>query len=177
MASRPRRRRSPFTRLSKTKSRGLKRLWDWELEALAKVITLHPPAEFPRVADVGGGDGRTARFLRDLGYQVTIIDPHPYGPAPARVKLLRQKFLVRHAFEFDLLVGMRPCRASKKLVRAAKHRPLVLLPCTAWCSHIWPGKSGSLRNIERYFRSLGVGFRRVGRLVWWTGESRLNRYV
>jgi hypothetical protein len=182
-------------------------MWDWELGALAKVVELHPPEQFPRLADVGGGSGRAARVLVDLGYQVTIIDPTPREPRlhlrhlpPKRraeitacetrerrlnrkelralgIKVRREKFLVRHASEFDVLFGLRPCGASKKLVRAAKYRPLVMKPCTAWCSYVWPGNSGSVRNIERYFRSLGVGFRREGREVWWTGDSRRNAYV
>ena len=210
MAGRSPRRKLPFTRLSKRGRRYLTHLWDWELDAVAKILELHPPEHFPRVADVGGGTGRMARVLAVAGYEVTIIDPAKGRTVSARywmrhvspkrraliraadaraarrnrqelrklgIKVRREKFLVRHAFAFDLLVGLRPCGASKKLVRAAKYRPLVLKPCTAWCNWVWPGNSGSIRSIERYFRALGVGFRRQGRECWWTGESPGNAYV
>ncbi len=187
-------RRRPFNRLPK---KILKALRSWELPALGKIVELHPPEEFPRVADVGGGTGRMAVVLRELGYKVTLIEPVRHrtrgwrrlkngkyravtrllrGPSLEGIRVRRRKFLVRDALDYDLLVAVRPCGASQKLVRAAKYRPLVLLPCTEYCT-VWPGKSGAVANIERCFRDLGVGFRRQGRDLFWTGESRKNAYV
>ena len=191
------RRRRPFNRIP---NKILDSLFWWELPALGKIVELHPPDLFPRVADVGGGRGAMACALRDLGYEPTIIDPnrpslssmkrirgkwrrHATKSDRKRAKAMkgitvrRRKFMVSDAKDYDLLVGLRPCAASKKLVRAAKHRPLVMLPCTEFCRRIWPGNSGTIANIERCFRDFGVGFRRHERLVFWTGESRRNRYV
>ncbi len=183
------RRRRPFNRIPK---KVLDRLFDWEAPALAKIVQLHPPESFPRVADVGGGHGRMARCLRDLGYRVTLIDPTYYlvnGTQARRVRarerrkkankgirVRRRRFLVRDAADFDLLVGMRPCSASQQLVRAAKQKPLIMLPCYG-CARVWPGNSCTVANIEKFFRAMGVGFRREGREVFWTGESRRNVYV
>lgn len=131
-----------------------------------KALELHDPKTCPRVADVGGGTGALSVALRDAGYDVTLMDPR--APRIKGITTVERKFLVRDAEDFDLLVGVRPCSAGPKLVRAAKRRPLVFTPCD--CPHHWPKNSATLRSISTFFRSTGVRFRRDRRLFW-TGQS------
>lgn len=94
----------------------------------------HPPREFPRVADVAGGvDGDLTKLLLKAGYKVTLIDYR--GMKVKGARLWKRKFLVRDHEDFDLIVGYRPCGASRKLVRVAKYKPVVLAICG--CRWVW----------------------------------------
>ncbi len=144
---------------------------------------LFPPADFPRVADIAGGRGSLSTALIREGFKVTLIDPAPGGytlhrckgrrvlrpsrhsNVPKGVKLRRKRFLVRHADDFDVLVGAHPCGASKKLVRAARQRPVILVPC--WCRSVWnvgPRSTVELargeapRRAEAYIRETGLPY-------------------
>src|SRR6478672_5127840 len=55
------------------------RLAGWSLERLRteQLLRRHVPAAPASVLDVGGGPGRYAGWLADLGYEVTLLDPVP----------------------------------------------------------------------------------------------------
>lgn len=106
---------------------------------LVREIQKHyPPEEYPRVADVAGGNGQLTQLLLKAGYKVTLIDPSSKKVKGAR--FWKRKFLVRDRKDFDLIIGYRPCGASQKMVRAAKYMPVVLVLCG--CRSIWPGCCG-----------------------------------
>ncbi len=136
----------------------------WFARAVAKRF---PPAEHRRVADVGGYTGLTAQALKKVGYPVVVtIDPQ--GRKSSGVALLKRKFLVRDAEDFDLVVGFRPCGASQKIVRAGKYCPVALLPCG--CGRVWipivaRGKTiwpYAMSGATKFFHICGVKFDRVG---------------
>lgn len=134
-----------------------------EKQVLEHVVSTFPPRRFPHVADVAGGDGHFAEALRDAGYKPTVIDPSEHG-VPKGVEVLERRFLVQDAEDFDLLVGLGPCDASQKLVRAAKKAPLVLVPCR--CRRVWPGSRDSVLEAAAFLRKQGVPFQKKGPMFW-----------
>lgn len=131
---------------------------------------LYPPKRFRRVADVAGGEGRFTTALRRAGYKVTIIDP--YGSKRKGLRVRRRKFRVSDADDFDLLFAFRPCRASRQVVRAAKRKPLLMVPCS--CRSVWPADTVPFRACAAFFRELEIPFRRLG-LIFVTGEEAMRR--
>lgn len=131
---------------------------------------LYPPERFPRVADVAGASGKYARALSRLGYDVTIIDPR--GSKSRKAQVWRRPFLVRDAQGFDLIVAVRACGASKKVARAARRVPTILVPCN--CRHVWPSGRAPMPAATAFLRELGVPFRRMGTTIM-TGESATRR--
>lgn len=139
------------------------------------VKRLYPPGEFPKVLDVAGGAGFYARALARVGYQVTIIDPHARRAKTSsrnKPRILRRKLKVADVDSFDLVFAYRPCGASQTVVRAARRRPVVLVPCT--CSRVWPGNGGFMAGAERFLKKLGVPYRRKGTVIF-TGARALRR--
>jgi hypothetical protein len=110
-------------------------------ETAALVRRLFP--DVATIADVGGGDGTLAKLLRRMGYMVTTIDPAPRDTAfrAARRCLCRaaptadacgywpENFVASMAMEFDLVVGLRPCEATRETVLAAQHARVLIVPC------------------------------------------------
>lgn len=156
----------------------------WFAQEVAKRF---PPEDFPRVADVAGGYGHTAKALKKVGYVVETFDPE--GERVKGVRLHKRKFWVRDARDFDLVVGFRPCGASQKLIRAGKYRPIAMIPC--FCRSVWPpisrrkpGPKPKWRSIAdsraidrwrrlyptpttgatKFFKTQGVPFDRIGPL-------------
>ncbi len=134
-----------------------------QLKEMARAIKKRfPSSEFPRVADVAGGDGRLTSLLIKEGYRVTIIDPAGCKVKGSRV--LKRKFLVRDAQDYDLLVGFYPCQASQKLLRAAKYKPVVFHPCK--CRHHWPGGRDPRIEAQAFMKKQGVTYERDGSFIF-----------
>jgi hypothetical protein len=134
-------------------------------EMLARVKKTFPHRRFPRVADVGGGDGHFSEALRDAGYKPTVIDPEA-SCTPRDVEVFKRKFLVQDADNFDLLVGLCPCSASQKLVRAAKRVPVVFVPCM--CRSVWPNSRNTVLEAAAFLTKQKIPFEKKG-LMFWTG--------
>ena len=131
---------------------------------LAKLIRYNfPKGEFPRVVDIAGGKGYMATRLARAGYKVTIIDPESDLKHP-KIKVLKRKFLVQDADNFDFLVALAPCGASQKAVRAAKRKPILFAPCI--CRWVWPGNRAPSTEAAAFFRKMKVPVRRDGNLFW-----------
>lgn len=100
-----------------------------------------------RVADVGGGKGFLAYLLRQQGYAATVIDPE-LQPLPGKYKSLStgkrvkispeetvprisERFVVEHAQNFDLLIGLHAHGSNLKMMDAASRygKTCVLMPC------------------------------------------------
>ncbi len=131
---------------------------------LAKLIRWNfPKKEFPRVVDIAGGPGYMAKRLARSGYEVTLIDPKSDFEHP-KVKVLKRNFLVKDAYDFDLLVALAPCGASQKAIRAAKRKPIIFAPCI--CRHVWPGGRAPSTEAAAFFKKMKVPVRRDGNLFW-----------
>jgi len=135
-----------------------------ENDVLARAMSTFPPELFPRVADVGGGEGRLALAMREFGYDPVIIDP---TPASVGLPVLSRRFQVKDAEGFDLIVAVGPCGASQKLMRAAKGTPTVFVPCM--CRSVWPGTRHPILEASAFLTRMKVDFRKEGR-VFWTGS-------
>jgi hypothetical protein len=132
-------------------------------KVLEHVISTFPPDAFPNVADVAGGDGHFAVALRDAGYKPTVIDPMTTC-VPKGVQVLKRKFLVQDAERFDLLVGLGPCSASQKLLRAARRVPVVFVPCM--CRSVWPKPRNTVLEAAAFLRKQKVPFKKDGPMFW-----------
>jgi len=132
--------------------------------------TLYPPKTHPRVLDVAGGASPVATAFARAGYDVTTIDPH--GKRRKGIRFMKRRFLVRDAEGYDLLLAFRPCAASRKVVRASRSLPTIMIPCM--CRSVWPKSDVPYRACAAYFRQLGIPFRRLG-LVFLTGDAALKR--
>ncbi|MFI5623658.1 class I SAM-dependent methyltransferase [Nocardioides sp. NPDC051685] len=60
-----------------------------ELARVRELVTRHLPVSATRVADIGGGTGAHARWLRAEGYEVDLIDPIPRHVEAARAAGIR----------------------------------------------------------------------------------------
>ena len=134
---------------------------------LELVRKTYPPDRFPRVADVGGGNGWLALELRRIGYHPVVIDPLPCA---ADVASLRRKLMVSDAKDFDLMVALGPCDASQKLMRVAKTIPIVFVPCR--CRSVWPKSTrrSSILDAAAFLAGLKIPYER-DRALFWTGAA------
>jgi SAM-dependent methyltransferase len=140
-------------------------------EVLSLIRKEFPKRDFPRVADIAGGDGRMAKRLTKAGYRVTVIDPEESVDRRYRkIHVLRRKFLVKDAENFDLLVALSPCGASQKAIRAAKRKPIVFVPCI--CRSVWPGRRNPDLETAAFFRKMKVTFKKNGSLIWSARKAR-----
>lgn len=62
-----------------------------ELARVRELVTRHMPTAAARVADIGGGTGVHAEWLRAEGYEVDLIDPIPRHVEAARASGLRAR--------------------------------------------------------------------------------------
>jgi ubiquinone/menaquinone biosynthesis C-methylase UbiE len=62
-----------------------------ELARVRELLTRHMPPAATRVADIGGGTGVHARWLRVAGYDVDLLDPIPRHVEAARASGLRAR--------------------------------------------------------------------------------------
>ena len=103
------------------------------------------------IADVAGDDGTLAKCLRRAGYIVTTIDPGPArhlrgterrcltraAPTEDSPGYWPEKFVTEMAKEFDLVVALHPCDATREVALAAKHTRVLIVPCCfKWGSFI-----------------------------------------
>jgi SAM-dependent methyltransferase len=88
-------------------------------------VTAHLPSAASRVLEVGCGDGRLARALDDLGYQVVAIDPAAPEGAIFRVVSLEE---FAEPGRFDAVVASRSLHHIHDLAGALSKLQRLLVP-------------------------------------------------
>lgn len=111
-----------------------------------------------KVADVAGGRGTLNEMLTLEGYDVVTIDPDLRFKNPCLVGV-NACFDHHMAIDYDLIVGMHPDGATEEIARAARYRPVILVPCC----RIWEGvemrATRSIRGtVEKFFGLNGIPF-------------------
>ncbi|MFC1601159.1 methyltransferase [Candidatus Sumerlaeota bacterium] len=140
----------------------------WEL---AKFVARTFP-EATRVADVAGGHGVVAFFLRELGLASTTIDTRDTGLPRRMRRQLRKRSVAQGRLievprivadireldlsEFDLVVALHPDEATEPTVRAAveQHKAFAIVPC---CVFSLDGVKRSREGWVDYLASLAPG--------------------
>ena len=100
-----------------------------------------------RIADVAGGNGRLSFYLRELGFEATVIDSRDTN-LPNRMRRMLRKESIRKGklasipkiinkvededlSEFDLLVALHPDEATEHVIRMAiaLNKDFAVIPC------------------------------------------------
>lgn len=98
-----------------------------------RVAEIAPPAEYPKLVDLGGGDGRVAKYLDRLGYEVLLVDAAPSmlnlarRRLPSRIRAVQSdgRDLVRIVQDVDVVLALgvlqylTPAAGTKVLVGVA----------------------------------------------------------
>jgi len=126
----------------------------------AEILRQFPPAQFPRVADVAGGQGRLSLLLAAAGYSPTVFDLRAtdlpkrerkdvrIGKRPGFARLQRRFDPGQDARDFDLVVGLHPDGATEAIVHAADYAAVLCVPC---CNY-WVGPEIAGRSVVEAIR-------------------------
>ena len=159
------------------------------------IVRNFPPSRFPAVADIAGGTGMLSLELLHRGYSTTVIDPRKSGLShkvrkrekkrALKTGRLLQPTYIRSPIcetdlsEFDLLIGLHPDEATEPIARAARERPVVLVPCCSKdfgiTSH---GSPNATETVRRIWRGMKINWRETllpitgKNVVLWTGAAQ-----
>lgn len=123
------------------------------------------------IADVAGGHGNLSYYLRELGYDATIVDPRDVH-LPSRLRRALRKQSVKQARDiqlpkivaniqdvdlgpFDIVVGLHPDEATEHAFHAAIEldKDFAIVPC---CVFPIDGVRRSTENWREYLASLSA---------------------
>ena len=80
------------------------------------------------IADVAGGQGMLSRILnKKYNYESEVIDPRHYQVVGVNNRECEYKSDM--AGFYDLIVGLHPDEAIRDVVKSAKIRPILVVPC------------------------------------------------
>ena len=80
------------------------------------------------IADVAGGQGMLSRILnKKYNYESEVIDPRHYQVVGVNNRECEYKSDM--AGFYDLIIGLHPDEAIRDVVKSAKIRPILVVPC------------------------------------------------
>lgn len=122
-----------------------------------------------RVADVAGGSGLLSYFLKENGFEPSVIDTRKNTSLSPKYKNLiktksaipriRKSFTNKMVEDFDLIVGLHPDEATESICAAAKQKSIVVIPCCSYWDGIENhGSSNMVETIEKFFTKNGIKY-------------------
>ena len=121
-------------------------------------------AWFPQArtaADVAGGQGMLARRLRKRhNIDCDVVDPR--GWVLRGVSSRVEEYRADMASFYDVIVGLHPDAALPEVVKSARVRPVVVVPCcNFWLRDTKLGRDELLDAIEKHHAAYGTSERAI----------------
>lgn len=130
-------------------------------EAVAFYISQNFTGKVKRIADVAGGQGMLCRILsKKFNFECEVVDPR--GFTLVGVGNRKEEYKAEMADYYDLIIGIHPDEALKKVVYSAKVRPVIVIPCcNFWSKEETLGRNALLFKIEEFYKTNNISFKRI----------------